>query len=234
MSPDDLVDTSKNTNKEKQICFVDSVTIAEGTFGSCRRPSTLVDKDLTNDCCEMTIDNRDAQDAIVTGVADVISVLGGTYTLISDLFKEIGLADFDFINQLLVDVINMMRGGRCTDSEMMIATSAASTRGLVVKDSSGEIVYQDKNDGGNCVYLGEYCTNYAGHCDKGSFLGIKWENPIGWGCERPAKAFCCYSDIFEKALAKAARDQMPNKYNWGSINGDVVSPTRLYSPQKPM
>ncbi len=25
---------------------------------------------------------------------------------------------------------------------------------------------------------------------------------------------------------------MPNKYNWGSINGDIVSPTRLYSSGK--
>ncbi len=196
------------------------ITIGEGTFGSCRLSSKT--NALADNCCKLSINDRDKQEDIMTGVADVISVLGGTFSLISDFFAAIGWTDGDFIQVLLTDVMEFLKGGTCSNDEIAIATAAAATQGIVVNNNG--IIYDGNHDTGTCVYLGDYCSNYSGYCDKGSFLGIKWENPIGWGCERPAKAYCCFSSMFEKALAKAAREQMPDKYNWGTIREQRVGP----------
>lgn len=181
---------------------ISKITIGEGTFGSCRLSSKT--NALADNCCKLSINDRDKQEDIMTGVADVISVLGGTFSLISDFFAAIGWTDGDFIQVLLTDVMEFLKGGTCSNDEIAIATAAAATQGIVVNNNG--IIYDGNYDTGTCVYLGDYCSNYSGYCDKGSFLGIKWENPIGWGCERPAKAYCCFSSMFEKALAKAARE----------------------------
>ncbi len=199
---------------------ISKITIGEGTFGSCRLSSKT--NALADNCCKLSINDRDKQEDIMTGVADVISVLGGTFSLISDFFAAIGWTDGDFIQVLLTDVMEFLKGGTCSNDEIAIATAAAATQGIVVNNNG--IIYDGNHDTGTCVYLGDYCSNYSGYCDKGSFLGIKWENPIGWGCERPAKAYCCFSSMFEKALAKAAREQMPDKYNWGTIREQRVGP----------
>ncbi len=210
---------------------ISKITIGEGTFGSCRLSSKT--NALADNCCKLSINDRDKQEDIMTGVADVISVLGGTFSLISDFFAAIGWTDGDFIQVLLTDVMEFLKGGTCSNDEIAIATAAAATQGIIVNNNG--ITYNGNHDTGTCVYLGDYCSNYSGYCDKGSFLGIKWENPIGWGCERPAKAYCCFSSMFEKALSKAAREQMPDKYNWGTIRGQRVGPYNskagaLYTP----
>lgn len=192
------------------------VTIAEGTLGMCRLSSRT--NALADNCCKISVNDRDKQEDIMTGVADVISVIGGTYSLISDLFKALGWADEDFIQVLLTDVIEFIKGGTCSNDEIAIATAAAATQGIVVNNNG--ITYDGNNDSGTCVYLGDYCTNYSGTCHKWFGQIIGWDGQ----CERPARAYCCYSSMFEKALAKAAREQMPDKYNWGNIRGNPVWP----------
>lgn len=192
------------------------VTIAEGTLGMCRLSSRI--NALADNCCKISVNDRDKQEDIMTGVADVISVIGGTYSLISDLFKALGWADEDFIQVLLTDVMEFLKGGTCSNDEIAIATAAAATQGIVVNNNG--ITYDGNNDSGTCVYLGDYCTNYSGTCHKWFGEIIGWDGQ----CERPAKAYCCYSSMFEKALAKAAREQMPDKYNWGNIRGYPLWP----------
>ena len=192
------------------------VTIAEGTLGMCRLSSRT--NALADNCCKISVNDRDKQEDIMTGVADVISVIGGTYSLISDLFKALGWADEDFIQVLLTDVMEFLKGGTCSNDEIAIATAAAATQGIVVNNNG--ITYDGNNDSGTCVYLGDYCTNYSGTCHKWFGQIIGWDGQ----CERPARAYCCYSSMFEKALAKAAREQMPDKYNWGNIRGYPLWP----------
>lgn len=204
INPDDLVDLDKD---ESQICSTDGIRIADGNFMSCRLPSSIFG-DLTQNCCDMSMDNNEKKKDIISGASDVISAFAGTYALIFDIFEALGWADDDFLGVAIQDILNWFTDGVCSESEIMTSTLSKTTA-----------------NSGNCVYLGTYCTNYSGTCHK-------WFGQIiGWygQCERPAEAYCCYSSVFDKALAKAARDQMPEKYNWGSINGDLVFPNRLHS-----
>lgn len=184
------------------------VTIGDGTLGTCRLGSDANLAAAQNDCCKQTIEDRDAREAMISGAADILSIGLGSIALLSDILKAIGLANADFIGTAIQDMINWVGGGICRDDEMMTSTAAS-----LLDNATGE-------KAGNCVYLGEYCSNYQGSCNSLTLFGKRYQWASSKGCERRARVYCCYSSVFEKALAKAARDQMPDKYDWGIIKGE--------------
>lgn len=217
ISDDNLIDISSK-KEESQICSVDAIRIADGNFMSCRVPAK---HGIQKNCCETSMNNKKAQEQLISGAVDALSIISVFTpvmwaTVLSDLFQAIpGLADFDYVGEVLGDILTWLAGGACSENEIMAATLSSSTSNITYNSNNTKI-----GDSGNCVYFGKYCASYSGSCLN--LFGKKY--PIVSWCERSARAYCCYSNIFDKALAKAARDQMPYKYNWGTIKGTYVYP----------
>ena len=82
---------------------------------------------------------------------------------------------------------------------------------------------------GNCIAINHYCIHYGDTPDSpldsdGNDIYNCTQDDVpvlGYFCRRPGVGFCCYDDLFNKALAKAAREQLPNVYTWGE---QVVTP----------
>lgn len=216
--------------KKDDICTIDGITIADGTYMSCRLGSET--NALADNCCLTDMDDKDKQEKIMTGVSDLLSVAlsygpGFWGVIISDIFEAAGLPDV--VGEWFDSMLDWIIGGACSNAEILTGTYSYSTRGITYPYGPSEAM-EDRNknklpagyDGGNCVYFGEYCSEYFSSCFDGYIFDIYF-NLSTFGCKRPSRAFCCYSNLFDKALAKAARDQMPNKYKWGSINGDSLS-----------
>lgn len=240
LEKDEIAGIGTEEPKENDVCTVDGITIADGTYMSCRLGSKI--NALADNCCFTSMDNKEKQEDIMTGVSDVLSVAisfgpGFWVTAISDIFKAAGWIDVDIVAEWFKGALDWLQDGVCTNAEILAGTYSYSTRGVTYNyRSSIEAIKDEKEgilpagyDGGNCVYFGEFCSGYFGNCWEGTFLGIYYNFSM-FGCKRPSRAFCCYSNLFDKALAKAARDQMSNKYDWGKINGKKLSPYSTITP----
>lgn len=174
VSSDDLI---KFPNKKKNNCSADDVTIGDGAMMSCRKG--WFGAPLSNNCCIMTPDLKEAQNKLISGFSNVLSGLTGTYAGGAELLKLLGLAEDNFVKEYFTNFFSWFAGGECSDQETTVAQMAGSTRNisytdLAFKKEENGKPYGDSTFGENPdLYAKQYGKDYInnGHGKKEHYPG---------------------------------------------------------------
>ena len=177
VSPDDLI---KFPNKKKNNCSADDVSIGDGAMMSCRKG--WFGAPLSNNCCIMTPDLKEAQNRLISGFSNVLIGLNGLTTAYAggaELLKLLGLAEDNFVKEYFNNFLSWFAGGECSNQETTVAQMAGSTRNISYtdlafnKEGNGK-PYGDSTFGENPdLYAKQYGKDYInnGHGKKEHYPG---------------------------------------------------------------
>ncbi len=212
-----FINNSHATNDNKT-CDLNTVKIFNGQMMTCRERDVTTIDGIGNNCCEDigtnkyngNESNREAvTESIYKSIAGgdvgdlalklgIENLVGGPIAIfyggVFDLMVQWGLMSDNPISVIAGKVVDTFTGGQCDTNEIMLST---------LKN-----VYKTGDRTGTCIYLGQYCHKYEAGCDRFSIFGKKYEINRSSRCIRRANIYCCYPNIMDKAIIKAAKDQL--------------------------
>lgn len=191
--------TSPNT------CGLENAEIFKGRYLSCRHGSATTP--LKN-CCKSVEPNEELQKGLKYGM--YMGTLFNPYLIMATALGELMdlFGESNMIKEWIEAATSWLSGGICEDGEISLSTLKAS----------------GPNDG-NCIKLGEICSDYRGAW--GNIMNKCWYTEIQ--CDRVAEVYCCFDDMMAKSTAKAARVQLG--IGWGTdadgnkiVNANSIRP----------
>lgn len=191
-SPDDLLGDYEQT----KTCSMTEPNLFPGRYMSCRRHSATTP---LKDCCAGEKVNKELQETLKFGAYTYVAAnpFLAWAAAIGEIMKLFG--EHNVVAEWINEATSWLSGGVCEQSEMSLNTLKASGP-----------------DYGNCVKLGEFCSEYRG-------ATVTVMGQCGYtekGCDRIAEAYCCFDNMLAKAMAKAARTQL--KIGWGTDENDNI------------
>lgn len=230
----DVLDNSTDTidfiNKDNCTVDPEKMTIGDGKYMKARIPNFPADNDcygkdpkLINQLNEEK--NKKNRDDIMTG---------GDKAENDESWLP---PSFKFTLRLFQSIAGWMTGGECTNEEKRLLLYRTSISSKDLERNSGRDIKEgnakpflwkigenelenDTRADGNCVALSYYCSFHEKGLGCNRLLGTDHYFYIK-NCRRKSIGFCCFPDLFMKAIAVAAREQFPELYNWGD---GVTSP----------